>query len=353
LDIQEVRDQIDQIDFRILRLLNERMELALRTGKMKDQIDDPGRERNVLAKVRSSSGGVLHPEFTVELFSHIIKESKALQERNLKLVGFQGEHGAYGEVAINIFNPELVPVPCREFVDVFEGVAKNQLDYGMVPVENSLEGAVTQVNDLLISRDLKITGEVRIPVNHCLLALPETDYMEIKIVYSHPQALAQCREFLQQNRFEPRPYYDTAGSARMLSREAPKAAAVIASALCANLYNLKVLKEGIQDQESNSTRFFILARESSITDGNKSSLIVAAEHKAGALCAVLKIFADASVNLTRIESRPHRGDPGNYVFLLDFQGRESEPAVQSILEEVRKVTTTFKFLGCYREAPLS
>ncbi len=350
MDIHKTREHIDQIDFTILRLLYERLELALRAGKLKTRVHDPEREIEVLHRVRSSSGGVLRPEFSEALFSLIMKESIDLQQMSLRLVGFQGEHGAYGEVAIKTCDPAAVPIPCREFVDVFEGVARNQLDFGMVPVENSLEGAVTQVNDLLIQTDLKIVGEIRIPINHCLLALPDTDYREIKVVYSHPQALAQCRGFLQRNMLEPRPFYDTAGAARMLSKEAPKAAAVIASALCAELYNLRVIKEGVQDHESNSTRFIQLARESTVTDGNKCSLIVAAEHKAGALCSVLKIFADAGVNLTRIESRPHRNDPGNYIFLLDFQGHGSDPRIEGILEEVKKVTTTFKFMGSYHEA---
>jgi prephenate dehydratase/chorismate mutase len=349
MNLGEARNQIDQIDSTVMRLLRERMELALRAGKLKDRIVDREREQEVIRRVRSYSQGVMRPEFSERLFNLIMEESRSLEKMSPRLMGFQGEHGAFGEAAIRKYDSGVVPIPCREFIDVFEGVAGNQIDLGMVPVENSLEGAVTQVNDLLIQTDLRIVGEIRIPINQCLLALPETDCREIRIVYSHPQALAQCRGFLQRDGIEARPYYDTAGAAKMLSRERPKAAAVIASSLCAELYNLKIIKENIQDHESNSTRFVVLAREG-VAGGNKCSLIIGAEHRAGSLAAVLKIFADNHVNLTRIESRPHRSDPGNYLFLIDFQGSADDPLIQEILDRVRKATTIFTFLGSYRSS---
>jgi prephenate dehydratase len=177
------------------------------------------------------------------------------------LVAFQGEHGAYGDVAARKLIPDGACIPCMEFMDVFRGVEEGHFDLGVVPVENSLEGAVTQVNDLLTTTDLKVIGEARIRVNHCLLATDITDYRDIRLVYSHPQALAQCRGFLMRNHLEPRPYYDTAGAAKMLARENPRAAAAIASALCAELYDLEIIKEGIEDGPSNTTRFLLLARD--------------------------------------------------------------------------------------------
>jgi len=348
-----LRKKIDTIDFELLKLINQRMEHTLRTKKLKANISDPGREQEIIAGIRRRSRGLISPEFSEKLFKEIISESKLLQEKDLKLIGFQGEHGAYGEVAIRTVDPTLVPIPCLEFVDVFDEVINRQLDFGIVPVENSLEGAVTQVNDLLVETDvtkIKIVGEVKIPIHHCLLALPGTDYREIKVVYSHPQALAQCRKFLSRHKLESRPYYDTAGAAMMLSREKPKAAAAIASKLCAELYNLEVLFEGIEDNETNSTRFLILSNKESNEAGNKCSVIFSTEHKAGALFAVLKIFSDAGLNLTRIESRPIRNDPGKYAFLLDFQGSDRDQKVISALEKAKKETVIFKFLGCYNEA---
>jgi prephenate dehydratase/chorismate mutase len=352
MELEEARKKIDLIDSGIIKMLSERMELALRAGKLKDQIFDPEREKKVIANVISRSHGVLRAGFSEKLFRDIIAESKHLQERGLTLMGFQGEHGAFGEVASNQFNRDMIPIPCREFVDVFNGVANNQIDLGIVPVENSLEGAVTQVNDLLIESDLKIVGEVRIPISHCLLTLPDTDYREIKVVYSHPQALAQCRGFLQRNNLEPRPYYDTAGAAKMLSRDMPKASAAIANRLCAELYNLQVIKENIEDHASNTTRFVVLSNKSNPDGGNKCSLIFATEHRAGKLFNILKLFADAEINLTRIESRPLRSEPGNYAFLLDFQGNDRDEKIINLLEMVKQKTILYKFLGSYEEAKL-
>lgn len=351
--LDKLREKIDLIDFELLRLINQRMEYTLRTRKLKAGITDPAREQEVIDRIRRRSGGLLRPDFTEKIFQALISESKQLQESDLKLIGFQGEHGAYGEVAVKMVDPALVPVPCVEFADVFNEVMNGQLDFGIVPVENSLEGAVTQVNDLLVEMDvnkIKIVGEVKIPVHHCLLALPGTVMPEIKVVYSHPQALAQCRKFLARHRFESRPYYDTAGAAMMLAEEKPKAAAAIASSLCADIYNLEILAQGIADEETNSTRFLVLSREETKQTGNKCSVVFSTEHKAGSLFAVLRIFTEAGLNLTRIESRPIKKDPGKYAFLLDFQGSDRDPAVRRALAQAREETVLFKFLGCYREA---
>jgi prephenate dehydratase/chorismate mutase len=355
MELEELRGKIDRIDSEILKLLARRMEYALRTVKVKPGVEDAGREKAVLDSVAKHSKGLIRPEFSQKVFRDIITESKSLQKGSPKLVGFQGEHGAYSEVAVRSAGAGWVPIPCQEFLDVFEGVEKGQLDFGVVPVENSLEGAVTAVNDLLVETDLKIVGEINVPVHHCLLALPDVDYRDIKVVYSHPQALAQCRGFIARNKLEPRPYYDTAGAAMMLANERPKAGAAIASRLCAEIYDLEVLKENIEDHESNNTRFVVLAKEApgkkgEGTKGDKCSIIFSTAHKAGALYGVLKLFSEAGVNLTRIESRPIRKDPGKFAFLLDFEGSDNDAKVAGLLADVRKETATCKFLGCYKGA---
>jgi prephenate dehydratase len=234
-----------------------------------------------------------------------------------------------------------------EFIDVFRGVEEGHFDLGVVPVENSLEGAVTQVNDLLTTTDLKVIGEVKVTVHHCLLATEATDYREIRQVFSHPQALAQCRDFLMRNKLEARPYYDTAGAAKMLARENPRAAAAIASSLCAELYDLEIIKEGIEDGPSNSTRFLLLAREPHPDNGDKTSIIFAVPHEAGKLYAVLKLFADAQINLTRIASMPLRSDPGNYSFFLDFEGSDKDATVAEVLKKMEDLAKWVKYLGSY------
>jgi prephenate dehydratase len=263
------------------------------------------------------------------------------------MVAFQGEHGAYGEVAARQLIPGGAFIPCLEFVDVFEGVAQERFELGVVPVENSLEGAVTQVNDLLTTTDLKVVGEVKVPVNHCLLVPHETSLEEIRVVYSHPQALAQCNRFLLANKMEPRPYYDTAGAAKMLARENPRAAAAIASALCAELYDLEIVRTGIEDGAANQTRFLLLSRESYSGLGDKTSIIFATAHEAGQLFNVLRLFAEAKINLTRIASMPLRSDPGKYSFFLDFEGDIDAPPADDVMRRLEKMAISIKCLGSY------
>ncbi len=349
MSIEKIRKKIETIDYEILKLLNERMEFAVKLKKLKTTISDPEREKEVIVYVRKHSHNLINPNFSEKLFMEIIKESRILQEKNMTLIGFQGEHGAYSESAAMLYDSSMVPIPCSEFTEVFEGVKKNQLDYGIVPVENSLEGAIVQVNDLFIDTDLKIVGEISIPIHHNLLALPETNYQDITAVYSHPQALAQCHGFISRNNIEPRPFYDTAGAAKMLSEERMHGAAAIASNLCAELYNLETIKENIEDHESNSTRFVIISREENTGKGNKCSIVFSTKHEAGALFRMLKIFSDANINLTRIESRKLRGDQHNYAFLLDFQGSNSNEKVCSALKKVKTEAVMYKFLGCYKE----
>ncbi|HIH18900.1 TPA: prephenate dehydratase [Candidatus Micrarchaeota archaeon] len=350
MKLEEMRARLDRIDDRIVKLLSARMETSLLTARLKGGVHDKAREEEVLARARKLSGGILRPEATERVFSGLISDSKKLQEQNLKLAAFQGEHGAYSEMAAGIVDPSAVPISCPEFADVFSGVKAGHFDFGVVPVENSLEGAVTQVNDLLLESDLTIAAEAYVPVHHCLLALHDSDYREIKAVYSHPQALAQCRGFIERNRLEARPFYDTAGAAMMLSEERLRAAGAIASRLCAKLYGLEVVKENIEDHQSNTTRFVALAREKNSKAGNKCSIAFATSHKAGSLFSVLSIFKSASLNLTRIESRPIRSEPRKYAFLLDFQGSDSDGTVIDALEKVKKETAMYKFLGCYEEA---
>ncbi|MGD8524327.1 MAG: prephenate dehydratase [Desulfobacterales bacterium] len=344
---EDIYKKIDKIDRELLVLLQERMGWVLRSNKFKQTVSDPAAEAQMLTRFERLNLDLMERSFTKQLLKTIIDESKRLQQEDRQLVAFQGEHGAYGEVAARKLLPGGAYIPCLEFIDVFRGVEEGYLDLGVVPVENSLEGAVTQVNDLLTTTSLKVIGEVKVAVNHCLLATDVTDYREIRQVYSHPQALAQCREFLMRNKLEPRPYYDTAGAAKMLARENPKAAAAIASALSAELYNLEIIKEGIEDGPSNSTRFLLLSREPYADKGEKTSIIFATAHEAGRLFAVLQLFAEAGINLTRIASMPLRSDPDNYSFFLDFEGSDKDENVIRLLNQMQDLTISMKNLGSY------
>lgn len=350
MDLKAIRKSIDTIDYEIVKLLGRRIEHGLRLKRLKSAVADAARELEVIEHVRGYAQNVVEAEFVEGLYRQIIAESRRIQEKDLKLVGFQGEHGAYSEVAAGLYDPQLVPVSCAAFRDVFEQVETGQLDFGIVPVENSLEGAVTEVNDLLIETELRITGEIKMPIHHCLLVLPGQDYRDLRIVYSHPQALGQCRRFIERHKLEARPSYDTAGAAIMLREQRPAATAIIASKLCADIYRLEIVKENIEDHSSNRTRFVVLSRQAAGNRGNKCSAVFSVAHRPGGLFSVLKILADRQINMTRIESRPLRNDPGRYAFFVDFQGSEQEEErVQEALEAIRDNAMHFKYLGCYTE----
>jgi prephenate dehydratase/chorismate mutase len=350
MKLEGIRNQIEKIDRELLVLLQERMGLALRSRKYQESSEDSNQAEDTLERMERLNLDLVKSSFSRQLLKTIINESKRLQDEDRRLVAFQGEHGAYGEVASRSLVPAGAYIPCLEFIDVFRGVEAGDFDLGVVPVENSLEGAVTQVNDLLTTTELKVIGEIKVAVNHCLLATDATDYREIRVVYSHPQALAQCRDFLMRNKLEARPYYDTAGAAKMLARENPKAAAAIASELCAELYDLEVIKEGIEDGPSNSTRFLLLSKEPYADKGEKTSVIFAVAHEAGELYGVLKLFAETKINLTRISSMPLRSDPGNYSFFLDFEGSQEDAKVAEVLEKMNSMTISLKNLGSYPAA---
>jgi prephenate dehydratase/chorismate mutase len=348
--LEEIRRKIDEIDRELLCLIEERLDLSLRTRHLKDEVEDRAREDAVLLRARHTPLGLVEPDFAGRVFEAIIAHGKELQRRGARLVGFQGDHGAYGEVAARELIPDGVYIPCARFVEVFHGVAEGELDLGVLPVENSLEGAVTAVDELLAATDLQVRGEVQLPVRHCLLAPEETDHREVRAVFSHPEALAQCRGFLERNRLEPRPFYDTAGAARMVARDRPPGAAAIASSLSAELHGLRVLARGVADRATNTTRFLMLGREP-MPRGDKCSIAFSVTHRAGRLHGVLDLFARAGINLTRIASMPLRAEPGSYGFFLDFEGSDRDDAVITVLGRVGELTGTLRFLGCYPAAP--
>lgn len=347
MELEQIRKNIDRMDSAILKLLNDRLEMSLLTKRFKEEIEDTDREKEVIDRIRHYPTGVVSPDFMESLFLNIIEESKALQKRDFKLIAFQGEHGAYGEVASKEWKEELIPIPCNRFDEVFAGVQCGSYDYGIVPVENSLGGPVEQVNRLFIDTPLHVVGALRIPVHLCLLALPETDHREIRTVYSHPQALSQCRQFIKRNKLEPIPFGDTAGAARKVSEEGQTRAGAIASRLCARLYQLEIIKENVEDLHSNMTRFLVLAKDENRHEANKCSIVFSTEHKAGTLFSVLELFARRDINLTRIESIPH--EPGTFAFFLDFEGSAEQEGIKEALENARQITTYLKVLGFYKE----
>jgi chorismate mutase/prephenate dehydratase len=267
-------------------------------------------------------------------------------------VAFQGERGAYSENAVyQFFGKDAEVKPCRDFNDVFGSVDKKDTEFGVVPVENSIEGSVNQTYDLFLKYDLKVRGEVIVKIAHCLITNLNTEMKDIKIVYSHPQALAQCRGFLEKKDWEIIPTYDTAGSVKMIKEKALKNAAAIASERAAQLYSMKILARDIADNPENYTRFFVLSTEDSPKTGNdKTSIIFAAAHKPGSLYEALGEFAKRNISLTKIESRPTKKTPWEYNFYLDFEGHRSEPICAEALSALEKHAFFIRILGSYPKA---
>jgi chorismate mutase/prephenate dehydratase len=267
-------------------------------------------------------------------------------------VAFQGERGAYSESAVYAFFGKKVEVkPCRDFKDVFESVEKQETQFGVVPIENSLEGSVNQTYDLFLKYDLKVRGEVIVKIDHCLIANPSTRLEAVKAVYSHPQALAQCRNFLERLGRELIPTYDTAGSVKLLKEKGLKDAAAVASERAAELYGMKILARDIADNPENYTRFFVLSKEDSpVTGKDKTSIIFSAAHAPGSLYHALGEFASRKINLTKIESRPTKQTAWEYNFYLDFEGHRSEERCVAALKALEKYATFIKILGSYPKA---
>ena len=278
------------------------------------------------------------------------KKSKAGKQK--VRVAFQGERGAYSESAVYTFFGASVDVkPCRDLAEVFENVDKQETQSGVVPVENSLEGSVNQTYDLFLTHDLKVCGEIILRISHCLIANPNTTLEAVKTVYSHPQALAQCRSFLERLGRELIPTYDTAGSVKMLKEKGLKDAAAVASERAAELYGMKILAREIEDNPANYTRFFVLSKEDSpMTGRDKTSIIFAAAHTPGSLYHALGEFAKRNINLAKIESRPTRQTPWEYNFYLDFEGHRTEKNCAAALRALEKGAAFLKILGSYPRA---
>jgi chorismate mutase/prephenate dehydratase len=270
----------------------------------------------------------------------------------VKTVAFQGELGAYSESAVyQFFGSKTQVKPCKDFRDVFESVKSQDVQDGVVPVENSLEGSVNQNYDLFFNYNLKVCGEVIVKVEHCLIVNPGTSLEQIKAVYSHPQALAQCRGFLEKSKWEIIPTYDTAGSVKIIKEQKLTNAAAIASQRAAELYSMQILARDIADNKENYTRFFVLSQEDSAPTGkDKTSIIFSAKHEPGSLYNALGEFAKRDINLTRIESRPTKKTAWEYNFYLDFEGHRTEPKCAEALKALEKYAIFVKILGSYPKA---
>jgi len=354
MNLEELRKKIDEIDAEVVELIGERIRIAQEIGERKraggKQINDRQREGKVLEHIK----GLARSESISEDVIESIYEPRvaACRRTQGKEVAFQGEVGAYSEgAALQFFGPSITTIPCERLDDVFEAVEQGDVEFGIVPVENSLEGSISLSYDLLLDSSLKVCGETGFRVAYCLIANPKTRLDLIKKVYSHPQALAQCKAFLKHLGAELIPTYDTAGSVKMIKEKGITDGAAIASARAAEIYDMKIVSSEIEDNPNNFTRFFILSKEDSPPSGNdKTSVVFSVKHKPKALYDFLQVFASRNINLTKIESRPTRRKPWEYNFYLDFEGHRESKAAREALNDLERSSLFLKILGSYPKA---
>jgi prephenate dehydratase len=265
-------------------------------------------------------------------------------------IAYQGEPGAYSEAAIMRLGADIDALPCRSFEDVFAAVEEGRASAGILPIENSVGGSIHRNYDLLAQHDIPIVGEVQLRVEHKLLAAPGVRFEDITRIYSHPQALAQCERFLQGlDRVEIVATYDTAGSAKMIGEGGLRDVAAIASERAARVFGLSVLRSGLEDFEANITRFLIIGR-TPLTLGkpDKTSIVFSVPNVPGSLLKALTVFAWRDIDLTKLESRPIRGRPWEYLFYVDLAIGRDEPRCARALAQLAEFALSLRTLGSYR-----
>lgn len=346
--LKQLRKQIDHLDDELLKLLNQRAALAQQIGHLKEdgKVLRPEREAQVLKRLQGGNSGPLGAAAVAQLFTEVMSQCRALEAP--LTVAYLGPQGTFTEAAaLKRFGSAIQGQSCASIDDVFRAVESGAAHYGMVPVENSSEGAIGRSLDLLLQSTLQVCGEVTLPIHQCLLA-QHCEFNTIKTVYSHPQSLGQCQVWL--NTHLPHaariPVASNAEAAR-LAAENPHSAAIAGSQAAAR-FDLSLCVENIEDEANNTTRFLVLGRQHVAPSGNdKTSLVMSAANRPGAVHDLLVPLARNGVSMTRLESRPARSGMWEYVFYVDIEGHQDDAKVAAALVELRKVASFVKVLGSY------
>lgn len=353
LELDTLREKIDQIDSSILQLISERADCARSVADVKTEDDAqavfyrPEREAQVLRRIMALNKGPLDDEEMARLFREIMSACLAL-ERPVK-VAYLGPVGTFTQQAtLKHFGESAISLPMAAIDEVFREVEAGAVNYGVVPVENSTEGVINHTLDSFMDSGLSICGEVVLRIHHHLLVSETTRRDKVSRIYSHPQSFAQCRKWLDAHypQAERIPVSSNAEAARLVKTEWHSAA--IAGDMAAKLYGLICIAEKIEDRPDNSTRFLIIGNQDVPQSGeDKTSLVVAMRNQPGALHELLEPFHRHQIDLTRLETRPSRSGVWNYVFFIDFKGHHHEPRVAALLEEVRLRAAEVKVLGSF------
>ena len=380
MELSEIRKEIDAVDEEMTKLFVRRMACADQIAEAKrgtgKPVLDPGREREILAKVAERVGPALESEGKL-LFSTLLSVSRGRQRAQLADDGMFAKTVAEAMSATPAIFPSKANVACpgaeggysqqaavafvkfpslfyfRDFESVFTAVEEGMCEYGVLPIENSTAGSVTQVYDLMAKHDFKIAKALKLRIRHVLLAPKGVKLADVKEIASHPQAIAQCAEFLKAHQgVRTVPASNTAAAAAELAKSGRKDAAVIASRECAELYGLDILADDISDTTSNFTRFICISRKTEIyPDANKFSLMMSLSHRPGSLADILIRFGAVGVNLTKLESRPVPGSDFEFRFIFDFEASPHDVRVVKLLSSLASDPEVehFTFLGAYAE----
>lgn len=376
-ELEAYRNQIDEIDAQLTSLFLKRMEITGQVGAYKAArglaVLDPEREKAVIAAKAALARDPARKSDVAALYETIMGLSRRQQRQIVReedsacaacwravaearqpvvqpRIVYQGEPGAYSEeAAVGLFGLEADRRGCPWFEDVFQALERGDADYAVLPMENSSTGSIRQVYDLLAQYDYYIVGEYQIKVEHCLVALPGVTLEEIQTVYSHEQGLMQCKTFLDSRNWRQIPALDTAGAARQLAASGDRTAAAICARRAAELYGLHILKESVNYNQENYTRFVVVSPVMEMPESrDKISAIFHLPHQSGSLHEILTVFAVHGLNLLKVESRPIPGQGWEYLFFLDFTGDLAAPGMDGVVRELSQLSSGFRVLGNFR-----
>lgn len=371
-NLEDYRKEIDSIDRELIALFEKRMNVAIKVGEYKKERNLPifnaKREEEVIEKNINLLNNKDYSEITRSYFEKIMELSRSLQadlmekdKDNLKSniiedkvkIGYQGVEGSFSEEALRkYFNSYDSIKNYDEFKDVFIALENNEIQYAILPIENSYTGAITEVYDLLVKYNFYIVGEECIKIDQHLMGIAGTNLDDIEEIYSHPQGFAQSKEFLSRyDNIKLIPYHNTAISAKLVSDLKDKKKAAIGSKRAADIYGLSILKDKINDKKDNHTKFIIIGKELKYDDySNKISVVFSLEDKAGTLYKLLRHFAENNINMIKIESRPNKHESWKYLLYVDFEGNLNDNLVKNALELIEKNSGYFKIIGNYKNS---
>lgn len=356
MDLNQIRKSIDSVDAKIIELLNERARASEKIGHVKREngqgIYAPHREKEILERLKKLNKGPLTPEAIDAIYREIMSFSISLEKR--VTIAYLGPAVTYThQAAQKKFGSSVDYSPCSSISDVFEEVDKQNCDYGVVPIENSTEGAVNHTLDLFIDSPLKIYAEIFLSIHHSLMTKGVAQ-KDITQIYSKDQVFGQCRQWLESHlrNVQLVETQSTAEAAQIVANDSNGAGlACIASKIAADVYGLDVLASRIEDHSENTTRFLVISRqEARPTKGDKTSIVFEIKDRSGALHDILAPFKNAKINLTKIESRPSKKRAWSYYFFVDFEGHHEDKRVQKALAVLGKHCSFLKVLGSYPKA---